>query len=166
MSSDNTMMIIACWVSWRTRYFPFDSLSEYAEIYVLWLSRSILPLHRNEFDSDMEFTEMLWQDLFHDIDFSLFRYFGLEFDEEYFFKFLERRIQCGQESQIVIIRVVQRQRDGSFLRLTWNPGITCDSAAARNELAYDDFHELTPMVLRFEFFEGQFSEELTEFVQY
>jgi hypothetical protein len=33
-------------------------------------------------------------------------------------------MQSGHEGQPLMIRVVQRQHGGSFLRLAWDPGIT------------------------------------------
>jgi hypothetical protein len=44
-----------------------------------------------------------------------YRYFSLEFQE--------RRIPMGHDGWTVMIRVVQRQHGGSFLRLAWDPGI-------------------------------------------
>jgi hypothetical protein len=49
----------------------------------------------------------------------------------HFSVWLEWRIQSRQEGQIFMIRVAQRQHDGSFLVISWDPEILwVDSLAA------------------------------------
>lgn len=57
------------------------------------------------------------------------------FDDVYFWGFQDRGAQLGHDGLIVMIRVVQCQHGGFFLRLTWNPRITlvCSSTVVRDE---------------------------------
>ena len=54
----------------------------------------------------------------------LHRYFRLDFDDDYFLGFQEKRMQSGHDGQTIMIKVVQCQNGGPFFRLAWDPRIT------------------------------------------
>jgi hypothetical protein len=81
--------------------------------------------------------------------------------------FQERRAQYEHGDRAIMIRVAQLQHGRSFLRLAWDPGITLFSNSTtdtKESRCY--FQEFTTRVHGIGFLEEQFSEELTEFLQY
>jgi hypothetical protein len=65
-----------------------------------------------------------------------------------------------------MIRVAQRQYDGSLRRLAWDPGtaVVDNSAADTDETTSFHFLEFTLGMLRIGFLEEWISKELTEFM--
>ena len=94
-----------------------------------------------------------------DSEFSSFRDFSLGVQE--------RRAQSKHGDQAIMIRAVQRQHVGSFLRLAWDPWIILFSSSATDiEERRIYFQEFTTGVHGIGFLEKQFSEELIKFLQY
>jgi hypothetical protein len=76
-------------------------------------------------------------------------------------------MQSRYDGQTIMIRVAQHQHGGSFLRLSWDPGITLFSSSVTDkEERRFYFQEFTTGVHGIGFLEEKFSEELTEFLQY
>jgi hypothetical protein len=99
-----------------------------------------------------DFTWMFVQDTIHGSRFISYRYFNLEFQE--------RRMQTGHDGQMIMIKVVQQQHGGSFLRLAWDPRISVlDNSTDTEVRAIFCFHEIGSLVEKF--FEG-----LIELLQY
>jgi len=71
----------------------------------------------------VDFTEIHWQDMILNSGDDSLRHYSLGLQEW--------RMQSKQECQIFMIRVLQRQHDGSFLVIAWDFGILwVDSLAA------------------------------------
>ena len=106
--------------------------------------------------------------IFHVMEFSPYEYPNVLFEDAYIIGLKERRMQFEHDGRTIMIRVVQRQHGGSFLRLTWNLGITLfgSSTTEKDERANFYFQEFTPMVHWIGFLKEQFSEGLTKFLQY
>jgi hypothetical protein len=90
-----------------------------------------------------DFTWRPMQTTIHGSRFIPYRYFILEFQE--------RRMQTRHDGQMVMIRVVQHQHGGSFLRLAWDPGISVlDSSTTDTEArASFFFHEIGSLAEQF-----------------
>jgi hypothetical protein len=85
-----------------------DVVRGVVEICSIWRGRFSLMIPRIESIhglEDFDFTEMLWRDMIQDSEFSPFRDFSLGVQE--------RRAQSEHGDQMVMIRGVQRQHDGS-----------------------------------------------------
>jgi hypothetical protein len=114
------------------------------------------PIFEIEYDSvfaGRDFTRRPMQTTIHDSRSIPYKYFGLESQE--------RRIHKGHDDQTIMIRMVQCQHGGSFLRLAWDPGISVlVSPIADTEIgASIFFHEIGSLV-------EQYFEGLIELLQY
>jgi hypothetical protein len=133
------------------------------ETYPIWWDKFILSIPRIESGNgfaDFDFIKMPLHDTIHGCGFNSFRHFS--------FGFQKRRMEFGYDGQIIMIRVAQHQHGCSFLRLAWNPGITLfgNSATDKDETASFYFQEFTLVVHWIGFLKEQFSEWLTEFLEY
>lgn len=93
-----------------------DTARSHVGVYVLWLNKLFL-LPRIAIGSDiadMDLIEMPWLEMFHSKDFSLYRYFILDFVDGCLFELQERGVQFGYDKFIVMIRVAHCQHGGSF----------------------------------------------------
>jgi hypothetical protein len=77
-------------------------------------------------------------------------------------------MQSRYDGQTIMIRVVQREHGGSFLRLASNHGIMLfdSSTTDKDERANFYFQEFSPLVHWIGFLEEQLSKGLIEFLQY
>jgi hypothetical protein len=134
----------------------WDAMRGDAKTYSTWRDRFSLPIHKIEFGNgfaNLDFTEMPFQDMVHGSGFSPYRYFSVGFQE--------RRMQTRHVGLTVMIRVMQRQHGGSFLRLSWDLGISLlDNSATNTETRVGFcFHEIGSLA-------EQFFEGLIELLQY
>lgn len=102
----------------------------------------------------------------HGISLSSCRCFNSFLDGDDFLGFLERREQSKRDGFIIVVRVVECQHGGPFLRLTWDPRITrvC-SSTVEVEGACVGLLEFT-LVHQNDYFKEKFSKDLFELTQF
>jgi hypothetical protein len=90
-----------------------------------------------------DFTWMPMPTTIHDSRFIPYRYVSMELQE--------RGMQSGHDGWMTMIRVVQHQHGGSFLRIAWDPGISVgDSATVDTEVRASFFlHEIGSLAEQF-----------------
>jgi hypothetical protein len=109
--------------------------------------------------TDFDLTEMLWQDMIQDSEFSPFKDFSLGVRE--------RRVESERGDQMVMIEGLEQHHDSSSRRLAWDPGPAMfDSSTINTDgIAIFRVPKCTPRMLRIGCLGEWSPEELTEFMQ-